>query len=52
MKMKNKFKLLSRVNQLNIRYMYIYLMWKVLYKECSFRPDSLTDMAATGNSCF
>ena len=26
MKMKNKFKLLSRVNQLNLRYMYIYLM--------------------------
>ena len=26
--------------------------WKVLYKECSFCPDSFTNMAATGNSCF
>jgi hypothetical protein len=26
--------------------------WKVIYKECSFRPDSLTDMGVTGNSCF
>jgi hypothetical protein len=27
-------------------------VWKILYKECSFCPDPLTNMAATGNSCF
>jgi hypothetical protein len=27
-------------------------LWKILYKECSFFPDSLTNMAATDNSCF
>jgi hypothetical protein len=27
-------------------------IWKVLYKECSCRPDPLTNMAAIDNSCF
>jgi hypothetical protein len=27
-------------------------LWKVLYKDCLFRPDPLTNMAVLGNSCF
>ena len=27
-------------------------LWKVHYNDCSFRPDPLTNMVATGNSCF
>jgi hypothetical protein len=27
-------------------------LWKVFYKDYSFRPDPLTNKAATGNSCF
>ena len=27
-------------------------LWAVIDKECSFRPDLLTNIAATGNSCF
>ena len=26
--------------------------WKVLYKECSFHSDPLTNMTSIGNSCF
>jgi hypothetical protein len=27
-------------------------LWKVFYKDCSFSSDKLTNMAATGHSCF
>ena len=27
-------------------------LWKFPYKDCSFRPDPLTNMAASGNFCF
>jgi hypothetical protein len=27
-------------------------LWKILYKDCTFGPDPLANMAATGNSCY
>jgi hypothetical protein len=27
-------------------------IWKVLYKDCKFRPDQYTNMVATGNYFF
>jgi hypothetical protein len=26
--------------------------WKVIYKDCSFCPDPITNIATTGNYCF
>jgi hypothetical protein len=36
----------------NVPKLYMIDLWKVLYNDYLFRPDPLTNMAATGNSCF
>jgi hypothetical protein len=30
----------------------LYRAWKVIYKDCSFCPDPITNIATTGNYCF
>ena len=42
----------SKTPQLNEMKLGRRNLWKVLYKECPFRTDPLTNMAATSNSCF
>jgi hypothetical protein len=49
----NKFSPLKPLSQMNWNLIgSIYNLWKVLYKDCSFCLNPLTNMATVGNSCF